>query len=76
MLSASFCAASTVLRGASGSGTIGRQQSGASMGRIRIGIGGWNFPEWRGGTFYPADLPHIFKALEPDTHALLVAEQN
>ena len=25
---------------------------------------------------YPADLPHIFKALEPDTHALLVAEQN
>ncbi len=27
------------------------------MGRIRIGIGGWNFPEWRGGTFYPADLP-------------------
>lgn len=27
------------------------------MGRIRIGIGGWNFPEWRGGVFYPADLP-------------------
>jgi len=25
---------------------------------------------------YPADRPHIFKALEPDTHALLVAEQN
>ncbi len=25
---------------------------------------------------YPADQPHIFKALEPDTHALLVAEQN
>ncbi|WP_370689504.1 cupin domain-containing protein, partial [Enterobacter chuandaensis] len=25
---------------------------------------------------YPADLPHIFKALEPDTLALLVAEQN
>ncbi|WBU65029.1 DUF72 domain-containing protein [Paracoccus aerodenitrificans] len=24
---------------------------------IRIGIGGWNFPEWRGGVFYPADLP-------------------
>lgn len=37
-------------------GTIGRQQAGAGMGRIRIGIGGWNFPEWRGGTFYPADL--------------------
>ena len=25
---------------------------------------------------YPADRPHIFKALEPDTYALLVAEQN
>lgn len=25
---------------------------------------------------YPADRPHIFQALEPDTHALLVAEQN
>ncbi len=26
------------------------------MGRIRIGIGGWNFPEWRGGVFYPEGL--------------------
>ncbi|MEH4625081.1 XRE family transcriptional regulator [Phytobacter diazotrophicus] len=25
---------------------------------------------------YPADLPYIFKALEPDTQAILVAEQN
>ncbi|MGK9173644.1 XRE family transcriptional regulator [Yokenella regensburgei] len=25
---------------------------------------------------YPADLEHIFKALEPDTQAILVAEQN
>ncbi len=25
---------------------------------------------------YPADLPHIFKALAPDTQAILVAEQN
>ena len=25
-------------------------------GRIRIGIGGWTFPPWR-GTFYPPDLP-------------------
>jgi len=24
---------------------------------IRVGIGGWNFPEWRGG-FYPKGLPH------------------
>ena len=26
------------------------------MGVIRVGIGGWNFPPWR-GTFYPAGLP-------------------
>ena len=25
---------------------------------------------------YPADEPHLFKALEPDTLAILVAEQN
>lgn len=25
-------------------------------GRIRIGIGGWTYPPWR-GTFYPSDLP-------------------
>jgi uncharacterized protein YecE (DUF72 family) len=24
---------------------------------IRVGIGGWVFPPWRGGNFYPADLP-------------------
>ena len=24
---------------------------------IRVGIGGWNFAEWRGGAFYPAGLP-------------------
>jgi uncharacterized protein YecE (DUF72 family) len=26
------------------------------MGRIRVGIGGWNFADWRGG-FYPKGLP-------------------
>lgn len=25
--------------------------------RIRVGIGGWNFPAWR-GSFYPPGLPH------------------
>lgn len=25
---------------------------------------------------YPADQAHIFKALEPDTQAILVSEQN
>ncbi len=24
---------------------------------IRVGIGGWNFAEWRGGVFYPPGLP-------------------
>ncbi len=27
------------------------------VGSIRTGIGGWVFPAWRGGTFYPAGLP-------------------
>lgn len=31
--------------------TAGRQAE------IRCGIGGWVFPEWRGGVFYPAGLP-------------------
>ena len=26
-------------------------------GRIHVGVGGWNFPPWR-GTFYPKDLAH------------------
>ena len=25
-------------------------------GRVRVGIGGWSYPPWR-GTFYPSDLP-------------------
>ena len=29
----------------------------APPGIIRTGIGGWVFPAWRGGTFYPAGLP-------------------
>ena len=28
-----------------------------TRGSIRVGIGGWTFPPWR-GLFYPADLPH------------------
>lgn len=27
------------------------------MGRVRVGIGGWTFPDWR-GLFYPPGLPH------------------
>lgn len=26
--------------------------------RIRTGIGGWTFEPWRGGNFFPEDLPH------------------
>ena len=25
---------------------------------IRTGIGGWTYPEWRGGAFFPKGLPH------------------
>ena len=28
-----------------------------AKGKVRIGIGGWTYPPWR-GTFYPPDLPH------------------
>ncbi|MCS4234071.1 DUF72 domain-containing protein [Stenotrophomonas rhizophila] len=41
----------------------------AAPGRIRTGIGGWVFPAWRGGTFYPAglaqreELAHASRAL-------------
>src|ERR1700752_162454 len=28
-----------------------------SSGRIYLGVGGWNFPPWR-GVFYPKGLPH------------------
>ena len=27
------------------------------MGSLRIGISGWTYPPWRGGTFYPAGWP-------------------
>ncbi len=30
----------------------------AGAAAIRVGIGGWTFEPWRGGVFYPDDLPH------------------
>lgn len=42
---------------------------------IRIGIGGWNFPEWRGGTFYPEGLPQR-RELEYASRALSSIEIN
>ncbi|NHF71816.1 DUF72 domain-containing protein [Paracoccus xiamenensis] len=42
---------------------------------IRIGIGGWNFPEWRGGVFYPEGLPQR-RELEFASRALTTIEIN
>jgi uncharacterized protein YecE (DUF72 family) len=41
---------------------------------IRVGIGGWNYPPWR-GTFYPKGLPQA-KELEFASHALTTIEIN
>src|SRR5579872_1075131 len=45
-----------------------------SEGRIRIGIGGWTYPPWR-GVFYPEKLPQK-KELEYASHALSAIEIN
>ncbi|KAA8997532.1 DUF72 domain-containing protein [Stenotrophomonas cyclobalanopsidis] len=42
---------------------------------IRCGIGGWVFPEWRGGMFYPEGLPQR-EELEYASHALRCIEIN
>lgn len=36
-------------------------------GRIRVGIGGWTYPPWR-GSFYPAGLPHAQELAYAATH--------
>lgn len=41
---------------------------------IRVGIGGWTFPPWR-GTFYPDKLPHA-KELDYASHQLGAIEIN
>ena len=45
-----------------------------SEGRIRIGIGGWTYPPWR-GVFYPEKLSQA-KELEYASHALTAIEIN
>ena len=45
-----------------------------SEGTIRIGIGGWNFPPWR-GVFYPDKLPQA-KELEYASRAMSALEIN
>ncbi|HBG89521.1 MAG TPA: DUF72 domain-containing protein, partial [Stenotrophomonas sp.] len=42
---------------------------------IRCGIGGWVFPEWRGGMFYPEGLPQR-EELAHASHALRCIEIN
>jgi uncharacterized protein YecE (DUF72 family) len=37
-------------------GGIGNLQGGVAVARIRIGLSGWSYNEWR-GDFYPSDLP-------------------
>jgi uncharacterized protein YecE (DUF72 family) len=45
-----------------------------SDGRVRVGIGGWTYPPWR-GVFYPDKLPQS-KELEFASHALGAIEIN
>ncbi len=45
-----------------------------SKGRIRIGIGGWSYPPWR-GVFYPEKLAQA-KELDYASHALTAIEIN
>lgn len=45
-----------------------------SEGQIRIGVGGWTYPPWR-GVFYPAKLPQS-KELEYASRALTAIEIN
>ena len=42
---------------------------------IRTGIGGWIYPDWRGGNFYPAGLPQK-RELEHASRALGAIEIN
>ena len=44
-------------------------------GAIRIGIGGWTYEPWRGGNFFPADLPHA-RELEYASRQLTAIEVN
>lgn len=43
-------------------------------GTVRVGIGGWTFPPWR-GTFYPAGLPHA-RELEHASRQVTTIEIN
>ncbi len=46
-----------------------------SIGEIRVGIGGWTFEPWRGGTFFPAKHPKT-RELEYASRAVTSIEIN
>lgn len=52
-----------------------RAASAARQAPIRVGIGGWTFPPWRNGVFYPADLPQS-RELEYAASKLTAIEVN
>lgn len=62
------------IRPGSGFGRDLADNADVSEGRVRIGIGGWTFPPWR-GTFYPEKLPHK-QELEYASRELGVIEIN
>ncbi|MFJ1298602.1 DUF72 domain-containing protein [Pseudomonadota bacterium AL_CKDN230030165-1A_HGKHYDSX7] len=47
----------------------------ARQATVRVGIGGWTFPPWRDGVFYPADLPQS-RELEYAASKLTAIEVN
>jgi uncharacterized protein YecE (DUF72 family) len=53
---------------------LGREQEQVFIAMIRVGIGGWVFPPWR-GTFYPKDLPQA-RELEYASRQLTSIEIN
>ena len=40
-----------------------RKHASAPSGAVRVGIGGWNYADWR-DNFYPAGWPHV---VQPST---------
>ena len=52
-----------------------RAASAARQAPVRVGIGGWTFPPWRDGMFYPADLPQS-RELEYAASKLTAIEVN
>ena len=56
-------------------GTDRFRQNTGDKSMIRTGIGGWTYPDWRGGTFYPAGLPQR-RELEHASRQLAAIEIN